>query len=65
MKKIHQHSWDVSIEEAKKIQQELSRFVISKNNFKLIEKISGVGISFSKDEKKISVACVNFSFPQL
>ena len=65
MKAIHQHRWDVSIEEAKNIQHELSRFVISKDGFKRIEKISGVGVVFSKDEDTISVACVNFSFPQL
>lgn len=65
MKKIHQHSWNVSIEEAKKIQEELSRFVITKDEFKRIERISGVGVTFSKDEDKISVACANFSFPQL
>jgi deoxyribonuclease V len=59
------HLWNVSIEEAKKIQEKLSRFVIIKDNFKKIEKISGVGVIFSKDESKISVACANFSFPQL
>jgi deoxyribonuclease V len=65
MKKIYQHSWDVSIEEAKKIQEELSRFVVTKDEFKRIEKILGVGVIFSKEQGKISVACVNFSFPQL
>jgi len=65
MKKIYQHSWDVSIEEAKKIQEELSRFVMTKDEFKKIEKVSGVGVIFSKDEDKISVTCVNFAFPQL
>ncbi|MCJ7577491.1 MAG: endonuclease V [candidate division Zixibacteria bacterium] len=65
MKKIYQHSWDVSIEEAKKIQEELSRFVMTKDEFKKTEKVSGVGVIFSKDEDKVSVACVNFSFPQL
>lgn len=65
MKKIYQHSWDVSIEEAKKIQEELSRFVMTKDEFKKIEKVLGVGVTFSKDEDKVSVACVNFSFPQL
>jgi deoxyribonuclease V len=65
MKTNCQHTWNVSIEEAKKIQDELSRFVITKDEFKKIEKVSGVGVIFSKDEDKVSVACVNFSFPQL
>jgi deoxyribonuclease V len=62
---IRQHKWDVSIEEAKTIQEELSHFVTSKDELKRIEKISAVGVAFSKDEDKISVACANFSFPQL
>jgi deoxyribonuclease V len=65
MKTNCQHTWNVSIEEAKKIQEEFSRFVITKDEFEKIEKILGVGLIFSKDESKISVACVNFSFPQL
>jgi deoxyribonuclease V len=65
MKTIPQHRWDVSIEEAKKIQEELSRFVISRDNFEKIEKIAGVGVAFSKDQDRISVACANFSFPKL
>ena len=62
---IHQHKWNVSIEEARKIQEELSHLVISEDEFKKIEKISGVGVVFSKDQARISVACVNLSFPQL
>jgi deoxyribonuclease V len=65
MKTNCQHTWNVSIEEAKKIQDELSRFVITKDEFEKIEKILGVGVVFLKDENKITVACVNFSFPQL
>jgi deoxyribonuclease V len=62
---IRQHRWDISIEEAKKIQEELSHFVISEDDFVRIEKISGVGVAFSKGQDRISVACVNFSFSQL
>ena len=65
MKIFHRHSWDAFAEEARKIQEQLSGFVISKDELKRIEKISGVGVAFSKDENKISVSCVSFSFPQL
>lgn len=65
MKIFRQHRWNVSREEAKKIQEEISRSVIVKDKFKKIEKISGVGVIFSKGEDEISVACVSFSFPQL
>ncbi len=65
MKLNHSHPWEVSIEEVKRIQEELSHFVISKDEFEEIEKISAVGVIFSKDEDEILVACVNLSFPQL
>jgi len=65
MKTNYQHTWNDSIEEAKKIQEKLSAFVITKDEFEEIEKVLGVGVVFSKDENKVSVACVNFSFPQL
>jgi deoxyribonuclease V len=65
MKAVPQHNWNVSIEEAKKIQERLSHFVINKDELEKIEKILGVGVIFSKIEDNISVACVNFSFPQL
>jgi deoxyribonuclease V len=61
----HSHSWNVSIEEAKKIQEKLSRFVTAKDDFERIEKILGIGVIFSKEQDRISVACVSFSFPQL
>jgi deoxyribonuclease V len=65
MKTNYQHTWNVSIEEAKKIQEELSHLVITKNDFERIEKVSGVGVIFSQTDNKVSLACVNFSFPQL
>jgi len=72
MKSKHSHPWNVSIEEAKKIQEGLSEFVITNDEFarnlcleKKIEKVLGVGIIFSRDEGKVSIACVSFSFPQL
>lgn len=65
MKSNHSHPWNVSIGEAKGIQEELSSFVITKDDFKRIEKVLGVGIIFSESEDRITIACVNFSFPQL
>jgi deoxyribonuclease V len=65
MKLNHPHPWNVSIDEAKRIQEKLSSFVITKDDFEKIEKVLGVGVIFSKDNNKVSVACVNFSFPQL
>ena len=65
MKLNHSHPWNVPIEKAKKIQEELSLLVITKDEFEKIEKISAVGVVFSKREDKISVASACFSFPQL
>ncbi|KPL05323.1 MAG: hypothetical protein AMJ73_01295 [candidate division Zixibacteria bacterium SM1_73] len=63
MKTIRRHTWDVSVDQAKRIQEKLSCFVINKDAFQKIEKVQGIGIVFSKD--KVSIACVNSSFPQL
>ncbi len=65
MKAIRQHRWDVSVEEAERIQEELSHYVIVKDELTEIKKISGVGVAFSKDEDTISAACLTLSFPQL
>jgi deoxyribonuclease V len=65
MKAIRRHNWDVSVEEAKRIQGELSHYVIVKDEFTEIKKISGVGVGFSKNEDRVLIACVNFSFPHL
>ena len=64
-KTIPRHRWDVSFEEAKKIQEKLSHFVTNIDELQRIETILGVGVAFARNQDEISVACVDFSFPQL
>lgn len=59
------HSWRVSVDEAKQIQQRLSERVIVKDDFNRIEKITGVGIVFSRKQDKVFIGCASFSFPEL
>jgi len=59
------HPWRVSLEEAKQIQQRLSGQVILKDDFKRIEKVLGVGVSFSKSQDEVFAGCVSFSFPEM
>lgn len=59
------HSWRVSADEAKQIQQRLSERVIVKDDFRKIEKITGVGVVFSRKQDEVLVGCVSLSFPQL
>lgn len=65
IKSNHSHPWNVSIDEAKRIQEELSSLVITKDDIEKIEKVLGVGIIFSENGDRVIIACVNFSFSQL
>lgn len=59
------HSWRVSAEEARQIQQRLSERVIIKDDFGKIGRIAGVGIVFSRKQDEVLVGCVSLSFPHL
>jgi deoxyribonuclease V len=59
------HPWDVSLEEAKRIQQRLSDHVLVKDDFGKIETVLGIGIVFSRGQDQVFVGCASFSFPGL
>jgi deoxyribonuclease V len=61
MRVFHSHPWDVSLEEAKKIQEELNKFIIKEDRFQKIEIIGGVGIKFGSSG--LIVAIAKFSYP--
>jgi deoxyribonuclease V len=63
MKIFHSHSWDVSLEEAKEIQENLNKFVVKEDRFQEIEIIGGVGINFERYCLIVSIA--KFSYPDL
>ncbi len=59
------HRWRVSLDEAKKIQQKLSRQVIPEDDFDKIERVLGVGVIFSKAQEEVFIGCASFSLPGL
>jgi deoxyribonuclease V len=65
MEIFHPHSWDVSLKEARKIQRELSKYVVLEDGFEKIEKIAGIGIVFSLAENEVTVFVVLCSYPEL
>ena len=65
MEIFHRHPWDVDFEEAIRIQNELSKLVKIKDDFAKIEKIAGIGISFSLSKDEIVVTSIEFSYPDL
>lgn len=64
MNLVLKHRWDVSLDEAIKIQKRLSRHVIKKDDFKKVEKVAGVGVTFKKNAKIVTAVAI-FSFPKL
>jgi deoxyribonuclease V len=63
MKIFHSHPWNVSLDEAKRIQEELSKYVVKEDSFKEIKTLGGVGINFEHSGLIISIA--KFSYPDL
>ncbi len=59
------HPWRVSFDEAKEIQNRLSRQVILKNDLGKIETVLGVGVVYSADQSEMFMGCVSLSFPEL
>jgi len=63
MKIFHSHPWNVSLEEAKKIQERLNKFIIKEDRFQKIRVVGGVGINFGPSSLVISIA--KFTYPDL
>lgn len=60
---FHSHPWDVSLEEAQRIQERLERYIITEDQFQKIRVVAGVGISFGPSNLAVSI--VRFTFPDL
>ncbi len=65
MKPVFSHSWDVSPQEASKLQEELRKRIILKKGFSKTERIAGADISFSKKSNRAYAVVIVFSFPEL
>jgi deoxyribonuclease V len=63
MKLFYSHPWNVNLDEAKRIQEELSRYVVREDSFKKIKTLGGVGINFGRSFLIVSIA--KFSYPDL
>ncbi len=53
MKQVFSHSWNLSPQEAIKLQEEIRKKIILKKGFSKIKRIAGADISFSKKSNKV------------
>ena len=63
MKPVFSHSWNVSPQEAIKLQEKLKKRIILKKDFSKVKRIAGADISFSKKSNRGYAAVIVFSFP--
>jgi deoxyribonuclease V len=61
----NQHSWDLTISEAKNLQNELARKVIRDNDISKVSYVGGVDVGFDLKRNKTLAAVVILSFPDL
>jgi len=61
----NQHSWDLTISEAKNLQNELARKVIRNNDISKVSYVGGVDVGFDLKRNKTLAAVVILSFPDL
>ena len=60
------HNWNLTADEAKQVQKELSNKVVKEDKFdKPIKYVAGVDVGFSKDGKKSVASAAVLSFPEL
>ncbi len=65
MEPVFSHPWNLSPQEAIKLQEELRKRVVLKKGFSKIKRIAGADISFSKKSNNAYAAVIVFSFPEL
>lgn len=63
MQVFHSHPWEVSLAEAKKTQEDLSKYIITADRFEKIKVIAGAGIAFGPSALAVSIS--RFNFPDL
>ena len=63
MRIYHSHPWNVILEEAKKIQEGLAKYIITEDQFQKIRVVAGVGVNFGPSNLVVSI--VRFTFPDL
>src|SRR5579883_1624917 len=62
---ITPHEWNLSVEEAKKLQRELAQQVILEDQFGTVRFVAGVDMAINENNGMARAAVVLFSFPEL
>lgn len=63
--KRHSHNWNVSIADAKIIQQKLARQIVTKDQFEIPGHVAGVDVGFLKQGAITRAAIAVLSYPEL
>lgn len=59
------HSWEVTVEEAIRIQEDLKHRILIKNTLSKVKTVAGADVSYSKDHRSLSGGIAVLSFPDL
>lgn len=59
------HCWEVSVEEAIRIQEDLRGRIVLKNRFSELKTVAGADVSYFRGETFVSGAIAVFSYPEL
>jgi deoxyribonuclease V len=65
VKQVFSHPWNVSPQEAIKLQEELRKNIVLKNDFSKVKSVAGADISFSRKSDKAYAAVIVFSLLEL
>jgi deoxyribonuclease V len=65
MKLLHCHSWNTSVAEARAIQEELRRWVITEDRLKAVRSVAGIDVGFDRGRKLSRAAVAILDFPTL
>ncbi len=59
------HSWEVNIEEALRIQEDLRHRILLKNTLSKVNRVAGADVSYSKDHRSLMGGIAVLSFPEM
>ncbi|MGF1612665.1 MAG: deoxyribonuclease V [Gammaproteobacteria bacterium] len=65
MKILHPHPWNVSVAEAKVIQQQLRRYVVAEDRLAVIHSVAGIDVGFDGAGQQARAAVVILGWPKL
>ena len=65
MPRPHQHAWNVSVKEAKAIQERLRDAISKEDQLTMVDRVAGVDVSFNKPLNLARAAVAVLSYPEL